>query len=35
MSPGIQWALVVLAAFSAAGTCLRAYVAWRTWREYR
>jgi hypothetical protein len=35
MSPGIQWALVVLAALSAAGTLVRAYVAYRTWKDWK
>jgi len=35
MSPGIQWALVIRTALGVAGTWVRAYVAWRTWREFR
>jgi len=33
VSPGVQWALVVLGAVGAAGTWLRAYVAWKAERR--
>lgn len=35
MSETVQWTLVALAAIGAAGTWVRAYVAWRQWRDYR
>lgn len=29
------WLVIGFAGVAAIGTCVRAFVAWRTWREYR